>query len=198
MELDFSKDYYLENDSVRLEPLTQFHSNFLTEIAQDKTIWRYFFEKPWDLKSMTIYVNNAIHNRKVFKEYPFVIYDKTTNLYAGCTRFYNYSNELKIIRLGHTWLGKDFQGKGINKNAKYLLFQFVFETLKLERIGLGAYADNKQSIAAMKNVGCQQEGIFRNMFPSINGTGRSDAILMSILKDEWFNKVKNKLKYKLK
>jgi RimJ/RimL family protein N-acetyltransferase len=53
------------------------------------------------------------------------------------------------------------------------------------------------SIKAMESVGCQKEGILRGIFPAINGIGRTDGILMSILKNEWTDKVKQELKNKL-
>jgi len=197
MALNFSEDYILENRRVKLIPLRINHIKNLIEISKDESIWIYFFEHGKDLGSLTTYVESAIENRKLGREYPFAIYDKRTGKYAGSTRFYDYSQDINTIKLGHTWLGKDFQGTGLNKNVKYLLFKFAFEKLKVERIGFGAYSDNLRSIAAMKSVGCKTEGFLRHMFPSINGIGRTDAILMSILKYEWEESVKNKLKTKL-
>lgn len=197
MKLNFSDDYILENGKVKLLPLQKHHIKELIKISKDESIWVYFFEHSKDLNSLSSYVDSAIENRALHKEYPFVIYDKTKEQYAGCTRFYDYSPEIETIKLGHTWLGKTFQGTGLNKNAKYLLFEFAFEKLKVQRIGFGAYSDNLASIAAMKSVGCKVEGFLRSMFPSINGVGRTDAILMSILKDEWTNSVKIQLKHKL-
>ena len=49
----------------------------------------------------------------------------------------------------------------------------------------------------MKSVGCKKEGVLKNMFPAIDGKGRTDAILMSILKDDWIKTEKRKLKNKL-
>jgi RimJ/RimL family protein N-acetyltransferase len=42
--------------------------------------------------------------------------------------------------------------------------------------------DNKnvRSIAAMKSIGCKEEGILRNHMPSFNST-RRDTIILSIL-----------------
>lgn len=197
MRLNFTHNYILENEYVRLEPLQNDHLEGLFKISQDTSIWTYFFEGGTDKKSLIDYITVAINKRKEAKEYPFTIFDKTTQQFAGSTRFYEYSFELKNVRLGHTWLGLDFQGKKINKNVKYLLFEFAFETLNLERIGLGAYSDNYKSINAMKSVGCVEEGVLRNLFPSLAGNGRTDAILFSILKQDWFSSVKNELKTKI-
>lgn len=197
MPLNFSKDYILENNVVRLSPLKLEYVKELLEISKDPTIWIYFLEKGNGLKNLTAYVNKTIQQRRKKKEYPFIVFDKLKNKFVGTTRFYEYLPALKTIKLGHTWYGKTARGTRINKNCKYLLFQFAFEKLKVERIGFGAYIDNAISIAAMKNVGCQQEGVLRNMFPSIDGKGRADAILMSIIKDDWIKTEKCKLKNKL-
>ena len=66
-----------------------------------------------------------------------------------------------------------------------------------ERIGLGAYIENERSIRAMESVGCQKEGILRGIFPATNGIGRTDGILLSILKNEWNENIKSELKKKL-
>lgn len=196
--LDFSKDYILEDHRVRLEPLQLSHANELVEASKDPFIWVYFFEKGNGLENLTNYISNAIEQRKLRKEYPFVVYDKTNEKYVGTTRFYEYSSDIQTIKLGHTWYGKSARGTGINKHCKYLLFQFAFETFHVERIGFGAYADNEVSIAALQSVGCKTEGFLRNMFPAINGKGRTDAILLSILKAEWFTSVQQELQQKLK
>tara|TARA_R110002126_G_scaffold291790_1_gene458444 strand:+ start:26739 stop:27341 length:603 start_codon:yes stop_codon:yes gene_type:complete len=196
-ELKFLKEYILENKFVRLTPMKRSHINSLLEISKDEDIWVYFLEKGNGLKNLTAYIDNTIKKRKEKKEYAFIVFDKLKNQFVGTTRFYEYSSELKTIKLGHTWYGKEFRGTGINKNCKYLLFQFAFEKLEVERVGFGAYIDNTISVAAMKSVGCQKEGVLKNMFPAINGNGRTDAILMSILKNDWLEREKHQLNKKI-
>ncbi|NKI30386.1 GNAT family N-acetyltransferase [Muricauda sp. DJ-13] len=194
---DFNENYVLENNRVRLEPLEEHHYQTLTIWAKEKEIWTYFLGRSNGAHDFKHYISDAIDFRKLKKEYPFAIYDKKKSKYAGCTRFFDYQSDLRIIRLGYTWYGQEFRGTGLNKNCKYLMFQFAFEKLNLERVGLGAHIENKVSIAAMKSVGCKEEGRIRNAFPSINSIGRSDAVLLGILKDEWFSTEKEILKNKL-
>lgn len=195
--MDFTKEYVLEDDTVRLSPLTEEHLSFMMPIASDPEIWTFFIEKGLGVENFMAYIASALKNRRNKKEYPFVVYDKIKQQYAGLTRWYEYSVDLNTIKLGHTWYGKDFRGTGINKRCKYLLFEFAFETLGLERIGFGSYVENVVSVQAMKSVGCKEEGRLRAMFPSIDGDGRSDAILLSILKTEWDASVKKELANKL-
>jgi RimJ/RimL family protein N-acetyltransferase len=98
--------------------------------------------------------------------------------------------------LGFTWYGKEFQGTDLNKNCKFLLLEFAFETVNMQRVEFRADNENKRSIAAMKSIGCVEEGILRSNSPKTDG-GRRDSIVLSILKDEWFAKVKNDLKAKI-
>ncbi|NNE75651.1 MAG: GNAT family N-acetyltransferase [Pricia sp.] len=198
VKLDFANAYILEDDFAKLIPLKEGHTQPLSQISNDADIWKYFFEEGDTIQKLTKYVMSAIENRKASNEYPFVVFDKKNGQYAGTTRFYDYSGELNTIKLGHTWYGKAFRGTDLNKHCKYLLFEFAFEKLGVERIGFGAYMDNTRSIAAMKSVGCKKEGVLRNMFPSIDGRGRTDAILMSILKKEWHERVKSDIIKKIK
>ncbi|MEM1120142.1 MAG: GNAT family protein [Bacteroidota bacterium] len=197
MTFDFTQDYFLEDEYVRLEPLQKQHVPLLHDLTLDPAIWTYFLEKGQGGKAYEVYINHALHQRQIKKEYPFVVFDKISKQYAGMTRLYEYANELKTIKLGHTWYGKIFRGTGINKRCKYLLFEFAFEELQVERIGFGAYATNTVSLAAMKSVGCQQEGVLRNLFPALDGNGRTDCALFSILKAEWSGTVKANLKNKI-
>lgn len=194
---DFDTDYVLEDDRVRLSPLRLEHIEPLLPISNEPDLWTFILEKGHGKKKLTTYVVSAINNRKYKKEYPFIVFDKALGKYAGITRLYEYSKELKNIKLGHTWYGRDFRGTGLNKHCKYLFFEFVFEVLQLERVGFGAHADNHVSIKAMKSVGCKQEGVLRNFIPSLNGNGRADIVLMSVLKEEWLVSTKHMLKQKL-
>lgn len=178
-------------------PLQKEHVEGLMPLARDPNIWTYFLEKGCNIQQLTNYIQNALNSRAAKKEYPFVVFDKRNNKIAGTTRFYEFNQEIKTIKLGHTWYGTEFQGTGINKHCKYLLFEFAFEKLGVERIGFGSYITNLRSIAAMESVGCKKEGILRNMFPAIVGEGRTDAILLSILKNEWESEVKTILFSKL-
>jgi RimJ/RimL family protein N-acetyltransferase len=195
---DFTKEYVLENDFVRLSPLRIEHAEILLDIANEDNIWLYSFVKGDGIENLTKYILSTIKNRKSNKDYPFIVFDKVKNEFVGSTRFCEFIPVLDSIRIGYTWYGKKFRGTGLNKHCKYLMFQFAFEKVGIERIGLGSYIENKISIAAIESVGCKKEGVFRGLLPAINSNGRTDAVMFSILKSEWLNKVKTELNSKLK
>ncbi|MCM5662954.1 GNAT family N-acetyltransferase [Galbibacter mesophilus] len=197
LNFDFNEDYILEDDFVKLSPLKIEHVENLIEIANETDIWKYSFLKGNGIENLTRYIRATIENREAKKDYPFIVFDKVKNKFAGSTRYCEIVPPLKAIRLGYTWYGKEFRGTGLNKHCKYLLFEFAFEKMGAERIGLAAYAENKISIAAMQSVGCKKEGVLRGIFPATNGNGRSDAVMLSILKYDWERNVKLELKRKL-
>ena len=197
MRFDFSNDYVLENDRARLEPLTSEHINLLAKVASEKELWTYFLGKSDGGGNFKEYIERAIQGRTKKREYAFAVYNKLKGEYAGSTRFFDFESDLNTVRLGYSWYGQRHRGTGLNKNCKFLLFEFAFEKMNFERIGLGAHEENLRSIAAMEGVGCKHEGVIRNLFPAIHRKGRAHAILLGILKDEWYLNVRNNLNQQL-
>ncbi len=195
--LQFEREYTLKNDKVEIIPLEKSHEPALLKVSNNAAIWEYFTENGFGKENFTKYIDRAITNRKQHLEYPFVIKDLRRQQIAGMTRIYAIDNKLKNVKVGHTWIGEAFQGTGLNKNCKFLLFEFLFEQLNMERIGFGANAKNTKSIKAMESVGCTQEGRLRAFLPTANVAERIDVVLLSILKKEWETAVKTELKQKL-
>jgi RimJ/RimL family protein N-acetyltransferase len=123
------------------------------------------------------YVEQAIEARSQKKEYPFIVFDKKKQQYAGSTRFYGIELQFQTLQLGYTWYGSEFQGTHVNPNCKLLLLEYAFEKLNMERVEFRADNRNARSIQAMKNLGCIEEGILRNHLPTIDG-GRRDSIIL--------------------
>ncbi|MFC4230376.1 GNAT family N-acetyltransferase [Parasediminibacterium paludis] len=192
--LDFETDYLLEDDCVLLRPLqANDWQNLLYYAEQEPDIWQYSLVPVAGKANLKGYINTALAAKAAQKEYPFIVFDKRTQQYAGSTRFYDVQLANNALQLGYTWYGKSFQRTGLNRHCKYLLLQFAFETLGIERVEFRADANNARSIAAMKAIGCTVEGILRSHLPLPNG-GRRDSIVLSILKEEWEKEVKAKLR----
>jgi RimJ/RimL family protein N-acetyltransferase len=193
INFNFDEEIILEDDIVRLSPLKISDVDKLLEISEEPGIWTYSFVKGNGKENLTAYIEATLKNKANKTEYPFIVFDKRQQQYAGSTRFCEINPAFQATRLGYTWYGKKFQGTGLNKHCKYLLFDFAFSTIGFERIGMGSYTENVRSIAAMKSVGCQVEGTLRGMFPDEDGTERKDILMLSILKNEWLETEKEKL-----
>jgi RimJ/RimL family protein N-acetyltransferase len=188
----------LENDFVQLRPLQiADYDNLIDFSINEPYIWKYGLQTAAGAKNLKKYLQTAIDNTAKGTEFPFIVFDKKANSYAGSTRFYDINLGLKTIQLGYTWYGTAFQGTALNKNCKYLLLQYCFEVLQLERVEFRADTNNQRSIAAMKSIGCQVEGILRNNMPILDSNLRRNSIVLSILKNEWHTTVKPNLLQKL-
>lgn len=163
---DFNKDYILENDKVKLIPLRRSdYENLVCFAIEEPELWTYSLMQANSPKKMKAYIEHALKAREDKKEYPFIVFDKTTNRFAGSTRFYDIQLNNESLQLGFTWYGKEFQGTGLNKNCKFLLLEFAFETVNMQRVEFRADNENKRSIAAMKSIGCVEEGVLRSNSP---------------------------------
>lgn len=194
---DFTTDYILENANVLLRPLRISDLvNLMKFSIEEPDLWKYSLLTAAGAKNLQKYIQTAETGRRQQKEYAFIVFDKKRNEYAGSTRFYDIQPAYQTLQLGYTWYGKDFQGTGLNKNCKYLLLEFAFEKWQVERVEFRADNNNERSIAAMKSIGCTAEGVLRSHMPNGEG-GRRDSIVLSILKPEWHNGIKERLKTKI-
>ena len=195
--LDFDSNIVLENERVILLPLGQeFFSDLLPFSLNEQTLWKYSLVSASGAENLQRYFDKAIEARVNKDSYTWVVYDKLSGKFAGSTRYYDYQKDHATVQLGYTWYGSEFWGTGLNQNCKYLLLEYAFDDLSLERVEFRADANNARSITSMKNLGCTVEGLFRKSLQREDGT-RRDSILLSILKEEWLDSVKEKLMNRL-
>jgi N-acetyltransferase len=194
MNFDTTKSYYLENERALLRPLLESDIDYLQTFSiNEPELWKYSLVQAIGVDGLKKYIQLALEAKAKGTEYPFIVFDKKENAYAGSTRFYDIQCSQKTLQLGYTWYGKQFQGTGLNKHCKYLLLEFAFEKLRMERVEFRADNTNARSIAAMKSIGCQVEGILRSNGYNPEGN-RRDSIVLSILRQEWFDSVRTKLR----
>ncbi len=180
----FDNEYILEDNRVKLTPLQVEHHDLLLPFSeQEPELWQYSLQSGAGKENLSTYIQYALQQRSKAHSYPFLIYDKDKAQVAGSSRFYDYQEHHNTIQLGYTWMGKHFQGTGLNKHCKNLMLNFAFDTIKVDRVEFRADANNEKSISAMKGIGCVVEGILRSNCSAPDG--RRDSIVLSILKKEW-------------
>ena len=195
---DFSQPLILEDEMVLLRSLQETDMDHLLDISiNEPETWKYSLVRANGKENLENYIQIALKARDNKTEFPFIVFDKKSGKYAGSTRFYDINLDFKTLQLGYTWYGGAFRGTGLNKHCKFLLLQYAFETLGIERVEFRADNNNKRSIAAMKSIGCKVEGILRNHMPTLGSDLRRDSIILSILRTEWFGEVKENLKMRL-
>lgn len=196
INFDCSQNYTLEDERVLLRPLEATDYDHLLPFAlHEPEIWTYSQVPASGEKGLRDYITAALEGRAAQKECPFIVFDKRAQAYAGSTRFYDIQPFNKATQLGYTWYGSAFQRTGLNRHCKFLLLDFAFGVMGMERVELRADNDNTRSITAMKAIGCTVEGVLRSN--GVKATGdRRDSIVLSILKPEWENGIRERLAQK--
>lgn len=177
----------LENGSVKLIPLTLDNYQHLLTIAAEEKLVQYSpsdIETPIALKT---YVETALEWQRQKTSIPFIIYDKKKLKYAGSTRFMNMDWNNKVFHIGATWIGKEFQGTGLNTQMKNLMIDHAFDVLGFEKLEFRVDERNLRSRKAIEKLGCILEGILRKNVYLLDGYKRNTCCY-GLLKEEWQKK----------
>ena len=174
----------LENERVKLSLLDLSNYKNLIEIASQDNLIQY---SPSDISTpekLKAYVQVAVDGYYHKTIIPFIIYDKQIQAYAGSTRYGLINWKNKVLHIGWTWIGKQFQGTGLNTHMKFLMLQYAFETLEFDKVEFRIDERNTASRKAVEKIGATLEGILRKDTLMQDGFKRSTCCY-GILKDEW-------------
>ncbi|SFR82126.1 GNAT family N-acetyltransferase [Maribacter stanieri] len=180
-------DITLENERVQLSPLTLDNFEHLIPIASQKKLVQFSpsdIETPSSLKS---YVDTAMQQLEAGTSIPFLVYDKLYEKYAGCTRYMNINHKNKVLHIGSTWIGKEFQSTGLNSQMKKLMLDFAFNNLNFEKVEFRIDERNIASRKAVEKLGCTLEGILRKDVYLLDGFKRNTCCY-GLLREEWLDK----------
>jgi N-acetyltransferase len=185
----------LEGKRVRLEPLTLDHLHALEDVAFDPRIWRYFNSVIQTTDQLRAWIEAALKLQAAGTGMPWVTILKADNRVVGSTRYIDLDLHHKTIEIGSTWLSPSVHGLEVNPEAKLLQLTYAFETLGLHRVAFKTHHQNLQSQAAIRKLGAQYEGTFRNHYLRDDGSQRH-SVWFSIIKEDWPH-IKSQLELRL-
>jgi RimJ/RimL family protein N-acetyltransferase len=174
----------LENEHVVLRPIQASDRASLHAIAMDPRIWRYFVARVETDGDFDALFDAALADQAAGRRVVYHITDKRVDRAAGSMSFFNFAEADGRLEIGWSWLGRDFQGQGVNRWAKFLMLQHAFETMGAERVEFKTDKLNVQARQGLRNIGAQEEGILRSFNPMPDGR-RRDAVYYSVLRPEW-------------
>lgn len=179
-----SQNLKLETDKVILRPMQQEDVSSFARIVNDASLWKYFTFLLNNYSELQRWVETALKEREEGKRIPFSIIEKTTGDVCGSTSLGSISYYDKRIEIGWSWLGKQFQGTGINFHAKFSMLCYAFDVLNWERVEIKTDNLNERAKQGLRKIGAKEEGVLRSHMQMPLGR-RRDSIFFSILKDEW-------------
>jgi RimJ/RimL family protein N-acetyltransferase len=174
----------LENEYVLLRPVAADDREPLRAIAMDPEIWRYFVIMIETDADFDAFFDAGLDDLAAGRRVPYHILDKRSGRTAGSMSIGNMAERDGRLEIGWSWLGREFQGLGVNRWAKYLMMAHAFEKIGAERVEFKTDRLNVQARHALCNIGATEEGTLRSFNPMPGGR-RRDAVFYSVLRPEW-------------
>ncbi|MFI1680527.1 GNAT family N-acetyltransferase [Streptomyces sp. NPDC020607] len=174
----------LENEYVRLRPVTQDDYASLHAIAKDPEIWRYTVDRVETDADFDTYFEGLLREHLSGRRVAFHITDKRSGRAAGGRSFCNMVETARRLEIGRAWLGREFRGRGVNRWVDHLLMEHAFERMGAERVEFKTHVSNRRARHALHKLGATEEGTLRSYDPTPGG-GRHDVVFFSVLRAEW-------------
>jgi N-acetyltransferase len=154
------------------------------ELAIYPDTFKYFTRDLSVPADFDLWMDEAFQARAAQTRVPFTVLETGSGQVCGSTSLGNISFYDKRVEIGWSWLAPQFQGTGINRQAKFALLSYAFDVLKFERVEVKTDVLNGRARAALKKIGMVEEGVLRS-HTLMHSNRRRDTIYYSILKNEW-------------
>jgi N-acetyltransferase len=182
----------LEGRLVRLEPLGHRHAADLGSACEEDRS-SYAFTWVPTATEVDAYIDAQLARAATGKLAPYAVVEKASGRAVGATAYWDPrpwpdGSGLFAVEIGFSWLAASAQGRGVNAEAKLLLFDHAFTVLGVARVDLKTDARNRRSRAGIESVGATFEGVLRrwsrSWAPGEDGRLR-DSAMYSIVAEEW-------------
>jgi N-acetyltransferase len=173
----------LEGSIVVLEPLTEEHADGLREAAQAREIWAWLAHLD-KRERFDLWLQLTLEAAAAGKEGPFATRNAVNGELIGSSRYLNVRPADRSVEIGWTWLHPSAWRSGANVEAKLLMLEHAFDSLRCVRVEFKTDARNKRSRAALAALPAQFEGVMRNHM-IVPDVGLRDSAYFSVIDEEW-------------
>ncbi|SFN88980.1 Protein N-acetyltransferase, RimJ/RimL family [Bradyrhizobium sp. Ghvi] len=182
-ELDLNLvECILENEHVRLEPLSEKHREPLREATSaDREIWTAIYPFSLEGDQFDPSWTRIQQDHKAGNWIPFAVI--RSGRCVGLTSYIRPEAKYRSVDIGSTYYRPEDRGTVVNPGVKHLLLGHAFGC-GANRVQFGVDALNLRSRRAMLKLGATEEGVLRRA--RTTWTGRVfDRVIFSILAEEW-------------
>lgn len=174
----------LRGDHVILEPLQPSHVDGLfAAIGDDDEVWRHIpVPAPRTLSDMAGFVAKWLGTTD---RITFIQRSARSGEIVGVTSI-TVEEGTQTLEIGGTILAQKAWRTGINTEAKLMLLEHAFGTLKARRVSWQTDVLNTRSQNAIARLGAVREGVLRANRNRNDGTAR-DSVIYSMIATEWPN-----------
>jgi RimJ/RimL family protein N-acetyltransferase len=195
MEFEAPLTTCLEGSIVVLEPLAEEHADELWEAARPAEIWDWLAHIGKSREYFDKWLRLSLEAARHDEEGPFATRDKLNGKLIGSSRYLNLRPPDRAVEIGWTWLTPSAWRSGANLEAKLLMLEHAFESLRCVCVEFKTDARNERSRAALAALPAQFEGVMRKHM-TVPDVGILDSAYFSIVDEEW-PKVRANLKRRL-
>ena len=154
----------------------------LLDLASDPDVTRWFSWGPYaTLDEPLAYIEAQAGRRERGEQLDLLVVHRDRGA-AGIIGLGEHSARDRRAMVG-TWLGREFWGTGVNREAKALIFRLAFDALGLGRIGAYSNVANERSTRALLGVGFSHEGVLREWHR--HGDAVHDVNVFGLLRADW-------------
>lgn len=170
---------------IRLEPMSEDHVPALARVGLEPSIWQNMIYGQISTEDdLRAWVREMLRRQALGSDLPFTVILQSTSQPIGATRYMEIRPQHRNLEIGGTWYGLDYQGSGVNAEAKYLLLRHAFEVWGCIRVQIKTDVRNIRSQRAIERLGAVREGVLRDHMILPDGYVRS-SVIYSILAAEW-------------
>jgi RimJ/RimL family protein N-acetyltransferase len=165
----------LENDLVRLEPVTPGDFEALYAVAADELLWAQHPNKNrYQREVFAVYFQGALESGGAS-----CVFDNVNGELIGCSRYYEL-DEPRAVSIGYTFIARRTWGLGYNRALKTLMLDHAFRFV--ERVVFHVGAQNFRSRRAMEKLGGQLVG---EASVAYHGEPSSPNVIYEIKRSDW-------------
>jgi N-acetyltransferase len=174
----------LEGHGIRLEPLTEAHTDALTAAAGDGRLWELWFTVVPPPDGVRTYIADALKQQRDGTMLPWAVRDVPSGTVVGSTRYHDIQRAIDRVEIGYTWYAQSRWRSHVNTGCKLLLLGHAFDALGCKVVGLRTDNFNFRSQRAIEALGAKKDGVIRHYGSRRDGSPR-DVVMYSILAAEW-------------
>jgi RimJ/RimL family protein N-acetyltransferase len=90
-----------------------------------------------------------------------------------------------VLEIGSTWIGREFQGSGLNTKMKHLMINYAFKEMNFEKIEFRIDERNIRSRKAVEKLGAVLEGTLRSNVYLLDGFKRNTCCYGILREEVW-------------
>ncbi len=174
----------LEQNNIRLEPLTEAHEQALAAVAADGRLWELWYTSVPEPENTRAYLADALKGQRDGNMLPWAVREMKTDKIIGTTRYHDILPAMDRVEIGYTWYAQSHQRTHVNTTCKLLLLQHAFDKVGCKVVGLRTDSFNFRSQRAIEGLGAKKDGVIRHFGLRRDGSVR-DSVMYSILATEW-------------